>query len=52
LHLLGVVDVDGDGRMELILELEFATVRTIMIYGASGSAQRLELAGENAALPR
>ena len=52
LHLLGVVDVDGDGRMELILELEFATVKTILIYTASGSAQRLELAGENAAFPR
>jgi hypothetical protein len=52
LHVLGVVDVDGDGRMEVILELEFSTVKTILIYTAAGTAQRLELAGENTAFPR
>jgi hypothetical protein len=46
LTLLGVVDVDGDGRKELVLALEFPTVRTIVVYTSTGSPQRLELAGE------
>lgn len=44
--LLAVVDVDGDGRKELVLSLEFPTVRTIVVYTSTGSPQRLELAGE------
>ncbi len=46
LVLLGVVDVDGDGRKELIFSLDFPTVRTIVVYTSTGSPQRLELAGE------
>lgn len=46
LAVLGVIDVDGDGRREVILQLEFPTVRTIVVYTATGSPQRLELAGE------
>jgi len=52
LVVLGVVDVDGDGRRELVLAFEFPTVRTIAVYTAAGSAQRLELAGEGTAFPR
>lgn len=44
--LLGVVDLDGDGRKELVLALKFATVRSIVVYTATGSPERLELAGE------
>jgi hypothetical protein len=44
--LLGVVDLDGDGRQELVIALHFPTVRTVVVYSASESAQRLELAGE------
>jgi hypothetical protein len=44
--LLGVVDLDGDGRQELVIALRFPTVRTVVVYSASESAQRLELAGE------
>jgi len=52
MDVLGVVDVDGDGRREVILALRFPTVRTIVIYTPSGSAQRLELAGEATSFPR
>jgi len=46
LDLLGVVDLDGDGRKELVIALRFPTVRTIVVYGAGSSPQRLELVGE------
>jgi hypothetical protein len=50
MDLLGVIDLDGDGRMELVLALRFPTVRSIVVYTASESAQRLDMAGEAAAL--
>jgi hypothetical protein len=46
LDVLGVIDLDGDGRRELVLALKFPTVRTIAVYTAPESARRLELAGE------
>ncbi len=46
LHVLGVVDVDGDGRKEIVLSFDFPTVRTVVVYTATGSPTRLELAGE------
>jgi len=46
LDLLGVLDLDGDGRKELVIALRFPTVRTVVVYSANQSAQRLELAGE------
>lgn len=52
LDVLGVVDLDGDARKELVLALRFATVRTVVIYAAAGSAQRLELAAEGQSFPR
>ncbi len=44
--VLGVVDLDADGRRELILAMHFATVRAIVVYTATATAERLELAGE------
>jgi len=44
--LLGVVDLDADGRKELVIALRFPTVRTIVVYGATSSPGRLELIGE------
>jgi hypothetical protein len=44
--VLGVLDLDGDGRNELVLALRFPTVRSIVVYTATASPQRLELAGE------
>jgi hypothetical protein len=46
LDLLGVVDLDGDGRKELVIALRFPTVRTVVVYSATSSPQRLELVGE------
>jgi hypothetical protein len=44
--VLGVIDLDADGRRELVLGMKFPTVRSIVVYTAAQSAQRLELAGE------
>ena len=52
LDVLGVVDLDGDGRRELIVALRFPTVRSVVVYTAATSAQRLELAGEATSFPR
>jgi hypothetical protein len=52
LDVLAVADLDGDGRMELVLALKFPTVRTIAVYTAPDIAQRLELAGEGPSFPR
>jgi len=46
LDLLGVIDLDGDGRKELVIALRFPTVRTIVVYGANSSPERLDLLGE------
>jgi len=52
LDVLGVLDLDGDGRNELVLALRFPTVRTVLVYTPVGSAQRLELAAEAQSFPR
>lgn len=46
LDVLGVVDVDGDGRRELVLGLRYPDRRTIAVWTAVQSAARLELVGE------
>jgi hypothetical protein len=51
LDVLGVVDLDGDGRREIVMALRFPTVRSIVVYSAAGSAQRLGLAGEATSFP-
>ena len=52
LDVLGVADLDADGRNEIVLAFKFPTVRTIVVYSPAGSAQRLELVGEGQAFPR
>ena len=52
MDVLGVVDLDGDARKELVLALRFATVRTVVIYAAAGSPQRLELVAEGQSFSR
>ncbi len=52
MDVLGVVDLDADGRKELVLALRFPTVRSIVVYSAVQSAQRLELVGEATSIPR
>lgn len=44
--VLGVIDLDNDGRRELVLGMKFPTVRSIVVYTPTANAQRLELAGE------
>lgn len=44
--VLGVLDLDADGRKELVLSMRFPNVRSIVVYTATESPQRLELAGE------
>jgi hypothetical protein len=46
LDVLGVIDLDGDSRKELVLALRFPTVRTVVVYSAPTSPERLELVGE------
>jgi hypothetical protein len=52
LDLLGVIDVDGDGRREVLLSYHYAERRTWAVYTASGAAGRLELAAESVPWPR
>jgi hypothetical protein len=49
IDLLGVADVDGDGRRELLLAFRYPDKRTVAVYSATSTAARLELVGE--ALP-
>lgn len=51
LDVLGVLDLDGDGRKELVVAFQFPTVRTVAIYTASQTAQRLELVAEGPSFP-
>ena len=48
LDVLGVVDVDGDGRRELVLAYRYpeGQNRTVALYSATATAGRLELVGE------
>ncbi|NVB83866.1 MAG: hypothetical protein HOV81_36160 [Kofleriaceae bacterium] len=50
--VLGVIDLDGDGRREIVLSMKFPTVRSIVVYTATEQAQRLELAGEATSFSR
>ena len=51
LDVLGVVDVDGDGRREVVVAFRYPERRTIATYSAIESAARLELVGESAPWP-
>jgi hypothetical protein len=42
----GVVDLDGDGRREVIVSFRYEEGRTLVIYSALQQAGRLELVGE------
>jgi hypothetical protein len=52
MDVLGIVDLDGDGRREVIVAFRFATSRSLVVYSAPAQAQRLELAGEGTTFPR
>ena len=52
LDVLGAIDLDGDGRKELVLALRFPTVRTIVVYSGVETPLRLQLVGEAPSFPR
>lgn len=52
LDLLGAVDIDGDGRFELVLSYHYSDRRTWAVYTARSGSGRLELAGEAMPWPR
>lgn len=52
LDVLGVLDVDGDGRREVVMAFRYVEGRTIAVYAALGTAARLELIGESAPWPQ
>ncbi len=51
LDLLGVLDVDADGRHEVVMAYRYVEHRTIAVYSAMSSAARLELVGESTPWP-
>ncbi len=51
LDLLGVLDVDRDGRHEVVMAFRYAERRTIAVYSAIESPVRLELVGETVPWP-
>lgn len=48
LDLLGVLDLDGEGRHELVLAFRYPEGRTIAVYAAPQLPGRMELVGEAA----
>jgi hypothetical protein len=52
IDILGVLDVDGDGRHEVVVGLRYAERRTIAVYSAVDSAARLSLIGETEPWPK
>jgi len=46
LDLVGVVDLDDDGRLELVMQYRYASVRTWAIYTADQTVRRLALVAE------
>lgn len=46
LAVLGVLDVDGDGWREVVIELAYADRRTVAVWSAIDTSARLSLVGE------
>jgi hypothetical protein len=46
MDLLAVLDIDGDGRRELVMSYNYSERRTWAVYSARVSAGRLDLVGE------
>lgn len=52
IDVLAVLDLDDDGRRELILALRYPDQRTIAVFGAAEVATQLRLLGESQSLSR
>ncbi len=48
LDVLGVLDVDADGRREVVVAFRYFDKRTVAVYSAMSTSARLELVGESA----
>ena len=46
LDVLGVLDLDGDGRREVAVAFRYPDGRTLALYSALSLSGRLELVGE------
>jgi hypothetical protein len=51
LDVLGIVDLDGDGRREVVVAYRYPEGRTLAVYSAVRQAGRLELVGEASTWP-
>jgi len=51
LDVLGVADLDGDGRRELAIGLRYPESRTVVLYSAVSTSARLERVGESVSWP-
>ncbi len=52
LDLLAVIDLDGDGRYELLVAYHYSARRTWAIYSATATPERLDFVGEAVPWPR
>lgn len=52
LDLLGVVDIDGDNRREIVVAYHYSDRRTWAVYSALSTVGRLDLVGEAVPWPR
>jgi hypothetical protein len=52
MDVVGVLDLDADGRHELVLSYQYADRRTWAVYSALDTPARLELVGEALTWPR
>ena len=52
LDLLGVIDIDGDSRREIVVSYHYADRRTWAVYSALSTVGRLDLVGEAIPWPR
>lgn len=52
IDVLAVIDLDDDGRRELILALRYPDQRTIAVFGVAEVATQLRLLGESSSLAR
>ncbi len=52
LDLLGVIDIDGDSRRELVVAYHYSDRRTWAVYSAVSTVGRLDLVGEAVPWPR
>jgi hypothetical protein len=51
LNILGIVDLNADGRLDIVASLRYPTSRSVVVYSAKSSSTSLELAAEASGRP-